>query len=117
MLPSLMGTVKVMHKGGCAAACCRACRRLPKLRKPLPAPETLPVAQLPPATAARGEALEQLGLAAMPRRQDGSVIDWGTGVMSAWKASERDALSALDDFLEIGALWPLAHLLAAELHP
>jgi hypothetical protein len=47
-----------------------------------------------------------LGLAAMPRRQDGSVIDWGTGVMSAWKASERDALSALDDFLEIGAHRP-----------
>lgn len=82
----------------------RACRRLPKLRKPLPAPEALPVAESPPAAAASGEALKHLGLAAMPRRRDGSVIDWGTGVMSAWQPSERDALAALDDFLEIGAL-------------
>ena len=100
-----MVRMKVIHNEVCAAACCRACRRLPKLRKPLPAPEALPVAKSPPATAAQGEALDQLGLAAMPRRRDGSVIDWGTGVMSAWKPSERDALSALDDFLEIGMLW------------
>lgn len=47
-------------------------------------------------------ALEDLGLAAMPRRKDGSVVDWGAPILAAWRPSEAAALSALDDFLQSG---------------
>lgn len=41
-------------------------------------------------------------LQAMPQRKDGCVVDWGAGLMAAWQPSEGGALSALEDFLEIG---------------
>lgn len=80
----------------------RACKRLPKLKKPLPTPATLPVAKATVAEKAGGLKLEQLRLAAMPLRKDGTVIDWGTQVVAAWRTSEQDALRVLDDFLQIG---------------
>lgn len=80
----------------------RACKRLPKLKKPLPTPAILPVAKATVAEKAGGLKLEQLGLAAMPLRKDGSVVDWGAQVVGAWRTSEQDALRVLDDFLQIG---------------
>lgn len=89
----------------------RACQRLPKLKQPLPPPEALPVAPSPrEAAEARRAAgslrLGDLGLAAMPRRRDGSVVDWGASILAAWRPSEEDALAALDDFLQAGACPP-----------
>lgn len=55
--------MRIMEGSGAQCFRHRASRRLPKLRKPLPAPEALPVGDAPPADAAGGAALEQLGLA------------------------------------------------------
>lgn len=89
----------------------RACQRLPKLKQPLPPPEALPVAPSPLEAAEAHRAagslrLGDLGLAAMPRRRDGSVVDWGASILVAWRPSEEDALAALDDFLQAGACPP-----------
>ena len=89
--------------GHAAALCRRACKRLPKLRKPLPAPAALPVAEDAAAGRAGGLQLQELGLAAMPVRRDGTVVDWGSGIMAAWRPSEQDGIHVLDDFLEAGA--------------
>lgn len=38
----------------------------------------------------------------MPRRRDGSTIDWGAPIRQAWDFSEAAALSLLDGFIAAG---------------
>ena len=58
-----------------------------------------PADALPPAACVP---LESLGLARMPVRVDGTVIDWGASVRAAWRNSEADALAAVDVFIRSG---------------
>ncbi len=92
----------IMMSPACCA--CRACETLPKLPSPLPPPGKLPVADDHPAERCGGVALEALGLACMPARADGTVVDWGTPLMAAWRCTEAAAIEALDEFLDIGEL-------------
>ena len=56
-----------------------ACEALGRLPAPLPAPARLPVAPEASAAVFRGLPLASLGLAAMPRRKDGSIGECGCG--------------------------------------
>lgn len=86
----------------------RACSRLKKPGKPLPPPSSKDV----PTAGQRAFAdvcsragacqLTDLGLAAMPVAADGHIVDWGAGVIAAWRTSEADALSILEEFLQAG---------------
>ena len=65
--------------------------------KPLEVPKTLPVPKDPPVCTG---SLEDLGLAAMPRRKDGTCVDWGQGIKMHWgDMSESDALVRLSEFI------------------
>ena len=44
----------------------------------------MPVADAAP----QGLALDELALAPMPTRTDGSVVDWAAGIRGAWDISE-----------------------------
>ena len=68
----------------------RACERLSAPPKPLPALQRVPVADEAP----QGLSLDELGLAAMPTRVDGSVVDWAAGIRGAWDISEAVRLPA-----------------------
>lgn len=46
--------------------------------------------------ALQGLALDELGLAPMPTRADGSVVDWAAGIRGAWDISEAVWRSADD---------------------
>ena len=81
---------------------CRACEKLPKLPTPSPPPAKLPVANADMAERCGDVAREALGLARMPVRADGTVVDWGSPLMTAWRCSEAAAIQALDEFLDIG---------------
>jgi hypothetical protein len=81
----------------------RACTKLGPIGRPLPKPKQLPVADASVVTACKGRPLEELGLARMPVRSDGSVVDWGALVLRAWQCSEEVALSTLRSFLLEGA--------------
>ncbi|KAK9843470.1 hypothetical protein WJX81_004296 [Elliptochloris bilobata] len=76
----------------------RACDRLPAPPKPLPVPLRVPVA----ASAPEGLSLDELGLAPMPLRADGTAVDWAAGIRGAWDISEAGALRQMDVFLDAG---------------
>ncbi|XP_024859458.1 deoxyribodipyrimidine photo-lyase [Kryptolebias marmoratus] len=62
-----------------------------------------PAASLPtPANWPRGIPLDSLGLARMPRRKDGTVIDWAANIRTSWDFSEAGAQARLDAFLRDG---------------
>ncbi|XP_077982364.1 deoxyribodipyrimidine photo-lyase-like [Glandiceps talaboti] len=47
-------------------------------------------------------ALEELELAKMPRRRDGTVIDWAANIRSTWTFGEDGGYKALQEFLRNG---------------
>ena len=49
-------------------------------------------------------AASELRLITMPKRRDGSVVDWGSRMMQHWDASEASALSQLQSFIDDGPL-------------
>ncbi|KAI4902611.1 hypothetical protein NFI96_032932, partial [Prochilodus magdalenae] len=68
----------------------------PPLGTPLDAPCTLPAPSFWP----QGCPLTQLGLARMPRRKDGTEIDWAANIRKAWNFSEDGACARLQTFLK-----------------
>ncbi|KAK9831569.1 hypothetical protein WJX74_000355 [Apatococcus lobatus] len=77
-----------------------ACERLEKPARPLPAPTSLPV----PAEAIDqgGLNLEELEILKLPRRIDGSVVDWAGPMLESWDCSESAALDLLENFVTTG---------------
>ncbi|XP_061578642.1 deoxyribodipyrimidine photo-lyase [Cololabis saira] len=65
---------------------------------PLEAPASLPT----PANWPQGVPLDTLGLARMPRRKDGTVINWAANIHKSWDFSEEGAHARLNDFLHDG---------------
>ncbi|KAG9336928.1 hypothetical protein JZ751_030041 [Albula glossodonta] len=61
-----------------------------------------PDSGLVPTAWPQGCALSQLGLARMPRRKDGTVVDWAANIRSSWDFSEDGAQARLDAFFQDG---------------
>ncbi|KAI2653361.1 Deoxyribodipyrimidine photo-lyase [Labeo rohita] len=68
------------------------------LTAPLDAPAALPA----PSTWPQGCPLVDLGLARMPRRKDGTEIDWAANIRKSWDFSEEAAQAHLEAFLRDG---------------
>ena len=75
-----------------------ACRECPDPPPPLPPPSRLRAPARWPASLP----LSALGLSAMPRRADGSLVDWAAGIRTWWAVGEAGAHAALEAFLEDG---------------
>ena len=71
------------------------CRDCPEPPPPLPPPHRL----APPTRWPDALPLWALGLARMPVRRDGTVVDWASGIRQFWAAGEASALEALDGFV------------------
>ncbi|XP_029010334.1 deoxyribodipyrimidine photo-lyase [Betta splendens] len=61
-------------------------------------PASLPAAAQWP----QGVSLDTLGLAQMPRRKDGTVINWAADIQKCWDFSEEGAQARLEAFLQDG---------------
>uniref|UniRef100_W5M8X3 Si:ch1073-390k14.1 n=1 Tax=Lepisosteus oculatus TaxID=7918 RepID=W5M8X3_LEPOC len=75
-------------------SCCQH-NPAPGLGSVLQAPATLPV----PSQWPQSGPLDQLDLAKMPRRKDGTTVDWAATIRSSWDFSEEGAHARLQDFL------------------
>ncbi|XP_074489244.1 deoxyribodipyrimidine photo-lyase [Sebastes fasciatus] len=89
----LRGIGSVSHFMSC-------CRQNPgsALGVPLDSPVSLPT----PAHWPQGVPLDTLGLARMPRRKDGTTIDWAANIRESWDFSEEGACARLEAFLNDG---------------
>ncbi|XP_075945864.1 deoxyribodipyrimidine photo-lyase [Anarhichas minor] len=89
----LRGIGSVSHFMNC-------CRQNPwsALGAPLDPPASLPT----PAHWPQGVSLGTLGLARMPRRKDGTTIDWAANIRRSWDFSEEGACARLEAFLNDG---------------
>ncbi|KAL6106840.1 uncharacterized protein ACO6RY_10610 [Pungitius sinensis] len=89
----LRGIGSVSHFMNC-------CRQNPgsALGAPLDSPASLPT----PAHWPVGVSLDALGLARMPRRKDGTTIDWAANIRKSWDFSEEGASARLEAFLNDG---------------
>nr|XP_057931297.1 deoxyribodipyrimidine photo-lyase [Doryrhamphus excisus] len=89
----LRGIGSVSHFMNC-------CRQNPgsALGTPLDPPVSLPVPSRWPVDVT----LDKLGLARMPRRKDGTTIDWAANIRKAWDFSEEGAHARLEAFLHDG---------------
>uniref|UniRef100_A0A8C9XAC3 Si:ch1073-390k14.1 n=1 Tax=Sander lucioperca TaxID=283035 RepID=A0A8C9XAC3_SANLU len=87
----LRGIGSVSHFMSC-------CRQNPGsvLGFPLDSPGSLPT----PAHWPQGVSLGTLGLARMPRRKDGTTIDWAANIRKSWDFSEEGACAQLEAFLD-----------------
>lgn len=89
----LRGIGSVSHFMSC-------CRQNPG--SPLGAPLDPPVAFPRPTHWPQGLSLDMLGLARMPRRKDGTTIDWAANIRKSWDFSEEGAHARLEAFLQDG---------------
>uniref|UniRef100_A0A3Q1F092 Si:ch1073-390k14.1 n=1 Tax=Acanthochromis polyacanthus TaxID=80966 RepID=A0A3Q1F092_9TELE len=89
----LRGIGSVSHFMSC-------CKQNPSstLGVPLDPPVSLPS----PSCWPQGAPLDTLGLARMPRRKDGTTIDWAANIRTSWDFSEDGAHARLDAFLHDG---------------
>ncbi|XP_068115684.1 deoxyribodipyrimidine photo-lyase-like [Hyperolius riggenbachi] len=76
------------------------CKRNPSsaIGTPLDAPRSLPLPSCWPDSLE----LNRLGLAKMPRRKDGTVVDWAATIRKSWDFSEDGAYTCLENFLQDG---------------
>ncbi|XP_062607632.1 deoxyribodipyrimidine photo-lyase-like [Saccostrea cucullata] len=77
--------------------CCRQSSTQP-IGHPLEAPGTLPR----PEQYQISMSLSDLGLAKMPRRKDGTIINWAAPIVEKWDFGENGAWNALELFLSEG---------------
>lgn len=71
----------------------------------VPAPAALPQPDVHDLSSLDGvNAASSLSLINMPRRADGTIVDWGKKVMKRWSVSEKAALATLRTFLDDGPL-------------
>lgn len=70
----------------------------PPLGAPLDPPASLPT----PSHWPQGLPLDMLELAKLPRRKDGTIIDWAANIRNSWDFSEEGAHARLEAFLQDG---------------
>eukprot|EP00927_Polykrikos_kofoidii_P061037 TRINITY_DN55929_c0_g1_i1.p1 TRINITY_DN55929_c0_g1~~TRINITY_DN55929_c0_g1_i1.p1 ORF type:complete len:776 (-),score=112.48 TRINITY_DN55929_c0_g1_i1:168-2495(-) len=68
--------------------------------RPLPEPRALTIPKAAGILSSLG--LDSLGLARMPLRPNGSVVDWGSPILAEWDISEAAALAKVKDFFRPG---------------
>ncbi|XP_053304990.1 deoxyribodipyrimidine photo-lyase-like [Spea bombifrons] len=78
-------------------SCCKRNTSGP-LGTPLEAPTSLPI----PSRWPESSDLSRLNLSRMPRRKDGTVVDWAATIRATWDFSEDGAFRCLTNFLEHG---------------
>ncbi|KAL8619424.1 hypothetical protein ACOMHN_011775 [Nucella lapillus] len=78
--------------------CCRRSPSTQTIGLPVEKPACLPTCGTIPHT----QPLEELGLARLPRRRDGTVIDWARVIRESWDFSEDGAWNSLDQFVDGG---------------
>ncbi|KAM4553825.1 deoxyribodipyrimidine photo-lyase isoform 1-T2 [Fundulus diaphanus] len=78
-------------------SCCRQ-NPGPAIGVPLDPPVSLPSPALWP----QGVPMDSLDLARMPRRKDGTIIDWAANIRKSWDFSEDGAHARLEAFLHDG---------------
>ena len=76
--------------------------KLPALPKPLPTPQSLPVADKAPDVPNTLADVAELQLVQLPKRPSGEVIDWSAPLREAWDISESGALNIMEQFLSDG---------------
>ncbi|XP_061677658.1 deoxyribodipyrimidine photo-lyase [Syngnathoides biaculeatus] len=79
-------------------SCCRQNPAGSASGAPLDPPVGLPA----PSSWPQGVPLDALGLARMPRRKDGTTIDWAANIRKSWDFSEAGAHARLEAFLHDG---------------
>ncbi|XP_072278936.1 deoxyribodipyrimidine photo-lyase-like [Pyxicephalus adspersus] len=78
-------------------SCCKRNSTSP-IGEPLEAPTSLPL----PSSWPESLELDRLDLAKMPRRKDGTVVDWAATIRKSWDFSEDGAYTCLANFLDDG---------------
>ncbi|KAM9302055.1 deoxyribodipyrimidine photo-lyase-like [Gastrophryne carolinensis] len=78
--------------------CCERNSSASTIGTPLDAPTSLPL----PSGWPESLELDDLQLAKMPQRKDGTVIDWAAPIKKSWDFSEDGAYTCLGNFLEDG---------------
>ena len=81
---------------------CRVFDKLGALPKPLPTPQSLPVADKLPAVPDSLPNMADIQLVQLPKRSSGEVIDWSAPLREAWDISESGALNIMEQFLSEG---------------
>jgi len=81
---------------------CRVFDKLGALPKPLPTPQSLPVADKLPAVPDSLPNVAAIQLVQLPQRSSGEVIDWSAPLREAWDISESGALNIMEQFLSEG---------------
>ena len=76
--------------------------KLPTLPKPLPTPQSLPVADRAPAVPGVVADVADLRMVRLPKRPNGEVIDWSVPLRDAWDISESGALNIMEQFMSEG---------------
>ncbi|XP_072291551.1 deoxyribodipyrimidine photo-lyase [Eucyclogobius newberryi] len=99
--PYSVSTVGVGLRGiGSVSHFMNCCKQNPG--PPLGAPLDPPVSLPTPSHWPSGLSLDALELARMPRRKDGTIIDWAANIRKSWDFSEEGAHAQLDAFLQDG---------------
>lgn len=99
--PYSVSTVGVGLRGiGSVSHFMSCCKQNPgsPLGAPLDPPGSLPR----PSHWPQGLPLDELELAKMPRRKDGTIIDWAANIRKSWDFSEEGAHAQLEGFLQDG---------------
>ena len=91
--------VPISAMSGCAS---RVFDKLPTLPKPLPTPQSLPIADRAPAVPGAVADVADLRMVRLPKRPDGEVIDWSAPLRDAWDISESGALNIMEQFMSEG---------------
>ncbi|XP_076449244.1 deoxyribodipyrimidine photo-lyase-like [Babylonia areolata] len=78
--------------------CCQLSPNTQVIGVPVDKPACLPTCASMPDS----QPLEELGLARLPRRQDGTIIDWARVIRESWDFSEDGAWNAMDLFVDEG---------------
>lgn len=84
----------------------RACDKLGKQGKPLPAPQKLPVGKQSPVKNGKGLPLEAIGMVTLPKDKTGNLIHWDNSILEAWDISESAAMNRLEEFASEGIPHP-----------
>ena len=92
----------VLNIGAIERCASRVFDKLLALPKPLPVPQSLPVADRAPAVPGAVADVADLRMVRLPKRPSGEIIDWSAPLREAWDISESGALNIMEQFMSEG---------------